>query len=425
MPFPTRVEYNTALLNSHISFRWPRIRYSLPERFADGYIYAQGSFALVAKLNIAGNFWALRLPLALQSGADERYRHIASEVGDGNPLFVPVEYFANALEVPVKSGLMQPAVLMKWVTGKTVSEYVYDCCRDSSTLLLKELRDQFVAIATVMDAKQMSHGDLSPDNIIVVQDDNEIRLQLIDYDSVWMPEIHDLPTSVGRTKLQHPNRPIQNDRSTDAFTLLVYYAVLTSLIKNPKIGAVQTRYEQKFVVDTDMLRAGLSNQTVRALHAAAPTEIGELLTAFHRPYSDTPSIVPAQDFQPHTDPISLSSDWFNLLKHAGKTVEVVGFVKRLSDAGGLVLTLPSQSNRSTSVVLIAKQNSKFRAELGDFVRAHGVVHLSDKTITVVYESIEVNNELGRQGYGLSDSTGIFDRIRAAAKRVRDPLSKPF
>ena len=416
--FPTLQEYRTALLNPEKSFVSPRLKGAVPQRVGQNFFWGQGRFAVVAKVVINGEDWALRLPLLKQAGADDRYKAISKEVSNGNTLFAPVEYFSQGIDVPVGSKLIRPVVLMKWVNGLSVRDYVIELCTNNESEGLLTLRSAFESLAESLMVQGVVHGDLSPDNILVEVLPDGVRLQLVDYDSVQILHLGEIATSVGLTPMRHPRGPVQPDIMTDAFPLLIYYAVLSSLAINPTLGQSPDNYDQKFLVDSITLAEGMQNKLVKDLSVAAPLEFGALLDSLNNPYDQTPSIIKTTSLSSHTNPIILASDWMQLHRHIGKTVEIIGFVKQIVKGREFVMTTPSRINRETTVGVVSVNLIHSLPNEGDFIRALGTVNIVKDKIIIRATAVELDNRTVDQIYGIVLTQAIRSRITDAIARIR-------
>ena len=417
--FPTLQEYRTALLNPKDAFVWSRLKGAIPQRSGLAFFWGQGRFAVVSKITLQGDEWALRLPLSKQAGADERYTAIAQEVANGNTLFVPVEYSTEGIAVPVGTNQMRPVVLMKWVSGLAVRDFVIQACENNDTKALLLLKDAFVNLANELQQWGVVHGDLSPDNILVDDQADPLRLQLVDYDSVQILHIGPLPTSVGLTPMRHPKGPEKPDASSDLFPLHIYISVLTALANNPKLGTSPDNYDQKFLVDAPILAQGTENLIVKELFDSAPEEIGNLIDLLNAPYEQTPLIVKPRTDASQSNPIVLSSDWMELLHHVGKIVEVRGFIKRLMPNNEITLTNPSKISNGITVMVKQRRTLDPPLQLWNYICVIGKVSVDQKQINIDASSIQVENFLVILGSEHNTLTEIRTRISDAIKRIRD------
>ena len=416
--FPTPQEYRTALINPEKAFVWSRLRGAVPQRSGISFSWGQGRFALVSKITLQGEEWALRLPLAKQAGAAERYTAIAQEVANGNTLFVPVEYSTEGIQVPVDTEHTQPVVLMKWVSGLAVRDFVIQACDNNDAQALLLLKDAFVNLANELQQWGVVHGDLSPDNILVDDQADPLRLQLVDYDSVQILQIDPLPTSVGLTPMRHPKGPVVPDELSDLFPLHIYISVLTALANNPKLGQSDDNYDQKFLVDAPILAQGTENLIVKELFDSAPEEIGNLLNLLNAPYEQTPFIMKPRTDASQSNPVVLSSDWMDLLRHVGEIVEVRGFIKRILPNNEIILTNPSKISNGVTVMVKLRRTLDPPLQKWNYVHIIGKVSADQKQININATSIQVENYLVKLGSENNTLMEIRTRIDDAIKRIR-------
>jgi hypothetical protein len=119
--------------------------------------------------------------------------------------------------------------------------------------MLTKLAREFVAMTAALDAMQISHGDLQDENIIVQLKAGKPLLKLIDYDSLYVPELSGYPEQIiGISNYQHPLRGTLNASSeiTDYFSQLVIYLSLVAISDNPKLWRTGVDKQMLFV-ETD------------------------------------------------------------------------------------------------------------------------------------------------------------------------------
>jgi len=75
---------------------------------------------------------------------------------------------------------------------------------------------------------------------------------MVDYDSIWFPEISKLPCHVGIGHLQHPRRTNPIGAHADQFAFLMYDAILALLKERPElIDNPAVSFDQRFVLSRD------------------------------------------------------------------------------------------------------------------------------------------------------------------------------
>lgn len=139
--------------------------------------------------------------------------------------------------IRLKNGIVLPAVLMDWVNGDTLIDYIRANYRNLSAI--HRLANEFLSMCQYHQRYSMAHGDLSDGNIIVRSDG---KICLIDYDSFYY---HGFGSSIstytkGTEGYQHPDRLKKTgqqvvDYRTDYFSQLVIYLSLLAIADNPKL----------------------------------------------------------------------------------------------------------------------------------------------------------------------------------------------
>ena len=123
---------------------------------------------------------------------------------------------------------------MEWVEGEKLMDYVKKHYRDS--LIMKKLAKDFLELALYMNNRNLAHGDLSGDNIIVRPSG---ELCLVDYDSFYIDgfteEIEQ--TTEGIPCYQHPERRFNKylTKSMDYFSQHVIYLSLLVISEEPNL----------------------------------------------------------------------------------------------------------------------------------------------------------------------------------------------
>jgi hypothetical protein len=417
--FPTRVEYNAAIVNHKATFRYPRLQDAVPQRASNGtYIIGGGAYAVVSKISIGQEQWALRLPTAKQNGADARYKAIAAEVASGNDLFVKVIYAPDGIEAPVGSGLIRPVVLMEWVNGAVVRDFVIEACEIEDCRALQSLRDAFVKLAENMHRSGVSHGDLSPDNIIVDQTGDEIQLQLVDYDSVQIEKTGPLPSSVPLTPMRHPGGPIIADLHSDKLPFLIYFGVLTALINNPALGKNPDNYDQKFLIDSQIAREGLGDEMMQHLHHAAPDEIDRIIEALKNPYEQTPRIFEEAVIEVKRESAIISSDWMELIRQVDNQVTVHGFVKEKMADNKFLIRKDGVFSQGGKLSVVLHKSPKTPIQVGDEIFVTGELRRRNDEYMIHASQLELKSNLKTPEHEVGVYLHLRARINEALQRIR-------
>ena len=253
-------------------------------------IYQTGGFAVVAKAKIDSEVWAIRLLYKQQADLEERYQviHARQQRGELLDVMVPVEYRDDEIGV---SGFADrfPVILVKWVDGTVFNRFVEEACRSNDVEGLKRLLKAMSALEKRMRELRMAHGDLSGDNMMVATSGAELELKLLDYDSLWLPEIENLKSAVGDGELQHPGVSKSSSGSigpaADFVAFRMYELGLRALIVNPNLGIDSSCYEHKFLATRDELMKNSSDAT-RLMRQLDEKQFDDLVGVLKTSYDD-------------------------------------------------------------------------------------------------------------------------------------------
>lgn len=253
-------------------------------------IYQTGGFAVVAKAVIEGEVWAIRLLYKQQEDLEERYQVIQNRQSKGELLdvMVPVEYRDDEIGV---SGFTDrfPVILVKWVDGTVFNRFVEEACRSKDIEGLKKLHSAMAALESRMRGLRLAHGDLSGDNMMVTNIGNDFELKLLDYDSLWLPEIESLKSAVGDGELQHPGVSKSSSGSigpaADYVAFRIYDLGLRALIENPELGTNSSCFEHKFLVTREEISQNSSDVT-RIMRQLDEKQFEDLVTVLKTSYDD-------------------------------------------------------------------------------------------------------------------------------------------
>ena len=216
----------------------------LPLQFA-------GGNACVFRINVDGGSYALKCwTLEGVDNIETRYIEIASYLKKNQlPYFVDFEYQKNGIIVGKE---IFPIARMQWVEGVDLKTFINNNIKSSSQQLYN-LADMFLEMVSQLHKKNISHGDLHHENIMI---DNSGQLRLIDYDGMYVPNLrgkNDLPE--GLPGYQHPSRGKLNmlHPKSDYFSELVIYLSILGLAENPKywnsIGSEELLFKETDFID--------------------------------------------------------------------------------------------------------------------------------------------------------------------------------
>ncbi len=146
------------------------------------------------------------------------------------PYFVRFEYKKDALLI---NGKLYPVVLMDWVEGDTLKDYINK--NISNLNKLEQLAHEFSEMVKQLHKHNIAHGDLQHGNIII---NNSGKLTLVDYDSMYVPDLRGMTDEIkGLPGYQHPARNINKfvTHKLDYFSELVIYLSILIFIESPDL----------------------------------------------------------------------------------------------------------------------------------------------------------------------------------------------
>lgn len=255
--WPSVSQYDDALLNAKDDFLVEHLRNMqvISGDGGDSSIFSTGAFACVAKILVDDVYWALRMFVRSQDEIVERYRAIRSsqDRGELTGLLAPVEYYENAVRVNVDGvDAVYPVVLVQWIDGLTFSRFVVQAYEREDLEALNQLVIAMRGLRNEMVQRGVAHGDLSPDNMIVEETATGIEVRLLDYDSLWFPEISDLRCSVSEDgDFQHPLRPNPIGPMADQVAIEMYDLSLRFLTSGEKIEGLRNLFDQRILMSRE------------------------------------------------------------------------------------------------------------------------------------------------------------------------------
>ena len=200
-------------------------------------VMTSGNFAVVFKMRDEKNdkLYAVKCFLKDQPNRAENYRMIAEELEFVSSSFLTkFQYLDNELFVDSANadGEEFPVLLMDWVEGTNLDQYIRQHLHDSYQLHL--LAYQFSRLALWLMPQPFAHGDLKPDNIMVREDGT---LVLIDYDGMFVPAMKGQKArEMGSPDFRHPARTEETfNEHIDDFSLASILLSLRVIAEEPAL----------------------------------------------------------------------------------------------------------------------------------------------------------------------------------------------
>ena len=237
MSWPSLVDYAQAVGGfPHISILDPDLQGGTPRRGANNnLIVYSGGFSGVFPIEVLSNTYALRCWTRDIGDAETRYKEISDYLKQCRlPYFVDFAYVPEGILV---NGIKYPVTRMEWAEGETLCDFIKHNRGDARGL--KAAAAEFQKMVAALHTHQISHGDLQDGNILLKRSGTDVKIKLIDYDSVFVPALRGQPdTIVGVPAYQHPQRIAGGggaNEKVDYFSEFVTYLSLLSLAEKPDL----------------------------------------------------------------------------------------------------------------------------------------------------------------------------------------------
>ena len=257
MTYPLISEYVEAVRNAEDNF--DKLRNLRPVTDDNGNpVMTSGGFAVVFKMRDEkkDKLYAVKCFLKDQPNRAENYRMIAEELEYVSSSFLTkFQYLDNELFVDSANadGEEFPVLLMDWVEGTNLDQYIRQHLHDSYQLHL--LAYQYSRLALWLIPQPFAHGDLKPDNIMVREDGT---LVLIDYDGMFVPAMKGQKArEMGSPDFRHPAR------TEDTFNEHIDDFSLASILLSLRVIAEEPSLLDKYGAADRLL---FSEKDYRAIH---------------------------------------------------------------------------------------------------------------------------------------------------------------
>ena len=217
-------------------------------------IMSSGNFAVVFKMQAPmGEYHALKCFLRDQEERSERYRLIAEELQYVQSTYlVKFRYLESELfvDVPNTGGEEYPVLLMDWVDGIPLDQYLKTVINKSYEKDLLVYR--FSLLARWLVTQPFAHGDLKPDNICVRDDGS---LVLLDYDGMYVPALSGRkPLEQGSPHYRHPLRStLPFDEHIDDYSLSLILLSLRAIALDETLYVRYSSSEYLLISEQDQL----------------------------------------------------------------------------------------------------------------------------------------------------------------------------
>ena len=208
MNYPLISEYEREIkTKGSVILRLPHQYNFVPNKIKPIKIYSYGSGAMAGVFKVEGMGKQYALRVFLNGGNPQninRVMDIAKHLGDISSDFLcKYQLYQNGIVIKDHSF---PVILMEWVNGKKLNEYVDSILNQNDKI--SELQFHLVKLNESMEKNQMAHGDIQSGNVLVEEKGGAgIQLKLVDYDAMFLPELSGQKAiEIGHSSFQHPKR---------------------------------------------------------------------------------------------------------------------------------------------------------------------------------------------------------------------------
>jgi hypothetical protein len=255
-----------------------------------------GGFALIIRVEGCkdGKAYAVRFFKRPPEQLSERYRAICRALaGAPSPHLVAMEYREGQGAGVLVNSSWYPYIRMEWVPGTGLKAAVLELARQGQQQKLRRLADDWLEAALSLKASAIGHGDLHPGNILL---DDRGTIRLIDYDSLWVPELVGLASvGVGLPGYQHPGRQVGHfDLHVGDFAALVIYVSILGAAVLPHLVQRTGLEEEEILFSAADLQHPEGSVLFRLLEAGGDPALshvaGVLRAACQEPFAQIPRL---------------------------------------------------------------------------------------------------------------------------------------
>jgi len=350
MAYPTIEQYQTALQHPSTAFTDTQLAAGKIKSTNLGLpLVASGGFALTYALEVGGKKFAVRCFHREAKDIERRYAAISSKLRAlSSSYFVGFEFQARGFRL---HSATYPLVKMAWAEGQTLGQFVESNYQNKARLT--NLLGALSQLAAYLESQGIAHGDLQEGNLMVA--DEGRKIQLIDYDGMFVPEVAALGGSeLGHRDYQHPKRATAHfGPRIDRFSFIVLNLCLRALCINPSLwhqsqsgaGVIVCRANDFAAPHQSKILQEIARITTLAEHvknftaicaadfSATPT-LADFVAGRNTPHVSTvptavSTTVPLGYISQY--PVLNAADYAAFHKHIGSMVELVGKILEVSE----------------------------------------------------------------------------------------------
>ena len=454
MAYPTIEQYQTALQHPNTAFTDPQLASGRIKSSNLGLpLVASGGFALTYALDAAGRKFAVRCFHREAKDIERRYAAISTKLRSlSSSYFVNFEFQAGGFRL---NSNVYPLVKMAWAEGETLGQFVESNYKNAARLT--NLVDALSQLSTYLESQGIAHGDLQEGNLMVA--DEGRRIQLIDYDGMFVPEVAALGGSeLGHRDYQHPKRAAANFGSRiDRFSFIVLNLCLRALCVKPALwnqsqsgaGVIVCRANDFAAPHQSKILQEIAQIPALAQHAknfaaicaadfsATPTladfVAGRNIPQTSAAFTAVPSTVQLGYISQY--PVLDAADYAVFFKHIGAMVELVGKIVEVSEKRTrhgrpyVFINFAPWKGKAVkialwSTALTGQQNPPTAAWAGRWVTIRGLVEPVYSNSRYGYEHITITATAVSQISSLTEQEARYRLRPASASNTAPARSQP-
>lgn len=235
--WPLISDFSRMLQNPQVAFRAPELKQCSVELNQLGQPKARsGNFATVYRgYRPDSSEFAIRIFNRRQDDRLEHYRTISAYLEHrAISSIVHFDYDERGIR-SASDGKLYPLLIMEWVPGITLFEWIRDRCREGYAEALQIAAEVWLHLVRELAQHHLVHGDLQHGNVMVSPDGH---FRLVDYDCMCVPAlIGRRNLEIGMLPYQHPARNVDTllYPGLDNFSALVIYVALRALAAAPQL----------------------------------------------------------------------------------------------------------------------------------------------------------------------------------------------
>lgn len=233
MLYPTFQQYDEALQSPGLVLLDPELKSGVVKKNGLGLPLALcGGFALTYTLSNGGKKYAVRCFHKKSNALELRYNAISRKLhSSSSDYFLDFEFQPKGIRV---NNDHFPVVKMAWGTGEELGVFIENNFYQKSAI--QNLKKSFLSLSSFLLKNEIAHGDIQSGNVLI--SNSALKLQLIDYDGMFVDEIKYLGNAeCGHKNFQHPRRISQFDKYLDRFSLISVYLSLHALEQDKGLWA--------------------------------------------------------------------------------------------------------------------------------------------------------------------------------------------